>query len=712
MISLTDDITALKGVGAKKAEKLAKLGVRTVGDILFLFPRDYEDRSVPVAISELVPGADSGTLVQGRVISKYKSPYRRGRQISKATITDGQGFLEIVYFNAPYALNGLKTDRDQFFFGRVTENQGRLQMIHPQFADGIEGIVPVYPLTKGITQMELRRYAKTAIQLMTQTDDSVQKSMFSDYMPQRIISEKELCSLAKALKNIHFPDDQEALNEARKRIIYDELFIMQIGLLLMKRGKSTGAAHTADEKPFIDSLPYPLTNAQAKAVREICRDLSDEMAMNRLLQGDVGSGKTAVAETAMYKVVMSGSQAAFMAPTDLLMKQHYETFKRDFEPFGIKVGYLSGHMKAQEKRQMLEGMAAGEIDIVVGTHALIQEGVSFADLGLVITDEQHRFGVNQRMSFSEKGNEPDILVMTATPIPRTLAVIFYGDLDVSVIDELPPGRQEIVTRYYGSERRNAIYRRLVSQMEAGHQVYVVCPLIEDSDMIEARSAVSVCDELKRLYKNVRLMTGDGPDKNKDNAEMHGSKSVAADSRQINVELLHGEMKQDEKDEIMTRFAAGKIDVLVSTVVIEVGIDVPNATVMIIENAERFGLAQLHQLRGRVGRGKDQSYCMLILGSQGKIALERAKVLAESSDGFYISERDLDLRGPGEVFGTRQHGIPDTHLADMISHIDIMEEMRGYAMDLLEEDRELAKPENRKLKERVNLLFSENVTMNL
>jgi ATP-dependent DNA helicase RecG len=299
------------------------------------------------------------------------------------------------------------------------------------------------------------------------------------------------------------------------------------------------------------------------------------------------------------------------------------------------------------------------------------------------------------MSFSEKGNEPDILVMTATPIPRTLAVIFYGDLDVSVIDELPPGRQEIVTRYYGSERRNAIYHRLVSQLEAGHQAYVVCPLIEDSDMIEARSAVSVCDELKRLYKNVRIMNGDEPG-----------------GRQINVELLHGEMKQDEKDEIMTRFAAGKIYVLVSTVVIEVGIDVPNATVMIIENAERFGLAQLHQLRGRVGRGKDQSYCMLILGSQGKIALERAKVLAESSDGFYISERDLDLRGPGEVFGTRQHGIPDTHLADMISHIDIMEEMRGYAMDVLEEDRELAKPENRKLKERVNMLFSENVTMNL
>jgi len=421
--------------------------------------------------------------------------------------------------------------------------------------------------------------------------------------------------------------------------------------------------------------------------------------MNRLLQGDVGSGKTAVAEAAMYKVVKSGSQAAFMAPTDLLMKQHYETFSRDFAPHGITVGYLSGHMGAAEKRETLEKMAAGELDIVVGTHALIQDSVSFRNLGLVITDEQHRFGVNQRMSFSGKGSDPDILVMTATPIPRTLAVIFYGDMDVSVIDELPPGRQRIITNYYGSERRPAIYRRLVNELDLGHQVYVVCPLIEDSDSVEAKSATSVYEELSGLYKGVKKSTADSDPGERPRDD-------------IRVGLLHGEMKQEEKDAVMVEFAEGNIDVLVSTVVIEVGIDVPNATVMIIENAERFGLAQMHQLRGRVGRGKDQSFCMLILGSRSDIANERAKVLSESSDGFYISERDLDLRGPGEVFGTRQHGLPDTHLADMISHIDIMEELRGYALDILEDDRELAKPENEKLRRRVAMLFSDDVTVSL
>lgn len=671
MISLTDDITCLKGVGEKKAAKLAKLGIKSVGDLLYLFPRDYEDRRNPVPIKELNAGRIC--LVCGIVKTVYKSPYRRGKQLTKITITDGDSLLEIVYFNAPYVANNLRVGEEYLFYGRVNENRGVLQMIHPEFAKEIEGIVPVYPLTKGITQNDIRKYEKTASALISQVED---------YMPEKLVAEKGLCSIQEALKNIHYPDDPERLNEARKRIIYDELFIMQIGLLMMKRGVQKGKSHRADENVFIDSLSYELTGAQKRAVREISRDQEDEIAMNRLLQGDVGSGKTAVAETAMYKTVKSGSQAAFMAPTDLLMKQHYETFKRDFEPFGISVGYLSGHMSAAEKREMLEKMAQGSVDIVVGTHALIQDGVEFADLGLVITDEQHRFGVNQRMSFSEKGDEPDILVMTATPIPRTLAVIFYGDMDVSVIDELPPGRQEIITKYYGSERRGDIYRRLNNQLDIGHQVYVVCPLIEESDAIEAKSATGVYEELKQLYKGRK------------------------------VALLHGEMKQDEKDEVMSLFGEGKIDVLVATVVIEVGIDVPNATVMIIENAERFGLAQLHQLRGRVGRGKDQSFCMLILGNKGGVAEERAKVLSESSDGFYISERDLDLRGPGEVFGTRQHGIPDTHLADMVSHIDIMEELRVSAMEVLEDDPDLSKPSNEKLRRRVSMLFTDDVTMNL
>ena len=694
MITLTDDVKYLKGVGPKKAERLAALGIKTAGDLLYLFPREYEDRRTPVAIKDLVPGRTC--LVSGTVESVYKSPYRRGKSYTKVKISDGESMLEILYFNAPYVANNLKKGEEYYFYGKVSENRGgarwggSIQMIHPEFAKGAEGLVPIYPLTKGISQNDIRKLEKSVSHLADQVED---------YLPEKIVNDKGLCDIGFALKNIHYPDDEDALSRARTRIIYDELFIMQIGLLMMKKGRQSGRAHTADEKTFTDSLPYELTGAQKRALGEISRDLADEMAMNRLLQGDVGSGKTAVAEAAMYKVVKSGSQAAFMAPTDLLMKQHYETFSRDFAPHGITVGYLSGHMGAAEKRETLEKMAAGELDIVVGTHALIQDSVSFRNLGLVITDEQHRFGVNQRMSFSGKGNDPDILVMTATPIPRTLAVIFYGDMDVSVIDELPPGRQRIITNYYGSERRPAIYRRLVNELDLGHQVYVVCPLIEDSDSVEARSATSVYEELSGLYKGVKKSTADSDPGERQRDD-------------IRVGLLHGEMKQEEKDAVMVEFAEGNIDVLVSTVVIEVGIDVPNATVMIIENAERFGLAQMHQLRGRVGRGKDQSFCMLILGSRSDIANERAKVLSESSDGFYISERDLDLRGPGEVFGTRQHGLPDTHLADMISHIDIMEELRGYALDILEDDRELAKPENEKLRRRVAMLFSDDVTVSL
>ena len=694
MITLTDDVKYLKGVGPKKAERLAALGIKTAGDLLYLFPREYEDRRTPVAIKDLVPGRTC--LVSGTVESVYKSPYRRGKSYTKVKISDGESMLEILYFNAPYVANNLKKGEEYFFYGKVSENRGgarwggSIQMIHPEFAKGAEGLVPIYPLTRGISQNDIRKLEKSVSHLADQVED---------YLPEKIVNDKGLCDIGFALKNIHYPDDEDALSRARTRIIYDELFIMQIGLLMMKKGRQSGRAHTADEKTFTDSLPYELTGAQKRALGEIARDLADGMAMNRLLQGDVGSGKTAVAEAAMYKVVKSGSQAAFMAPTDLLMKQHYETFSRDFAPHGITVGYLSGHMGAAEKRETLEKMAAGELDIVVGTHALIQDSVSFRNFGLVITDEQHRFGVNQRMSFSGKGNDPDILVMTATPIPRTLAVIFYGDMDVSVIDELPPGRQQIITNYYGSERRPAIYRRLVNELDLGHQVYVVCPLIEDSDSVEARSATSVYEELSGLYKGVKKSTAD-------------SEPGERPRDDIRVGLLHGEMKQEEKDAVMMEFAEGNIDVLVSTVVIEVGIDVPNATVMIIENAERFGLAQMHQLRGRVGRGKDQSFCMLILGSRSDIANERAKVLSESSDGFYISERDLDLRGPGEVFGTRQHGLPDTHLADMISHIDIMEELRGYALDILEDDRELAKPENEKLRRRVAMLFSDDVTVSL
>ncbi|MBQ9180153.1 MAG: ATP-dependent DNA helicase RecG [Firmicutes bacterium] len=671
MMHLSDEVGILKGVGPKKEARLNAMGIRTIEDLVHHYPRDYEDRRTPVAIADLTVGKSQ--LVCGFVKDVYKSPYRRGKQLTKITITDGMNLLGIVYFNAPYVANNLKVGEEYYFYGKVGENRGQKQMAHPEFAKGIEGLVPVYPLTKGIGQNDLRKYEKAAMPAISEVEE---------ILPPAVTEGKNLCTLAEALRNIHFPEDEDGLNDARKRIIYDELFTMQLGLLMMKRGKVSGKAHKADENIFIDSLPYKLTDAQARAAGDLCRDIAADMAMNWLLQGDGGSGKTVVAEVAMYKVVKSGAQAAFMAPTDLLMKQHYENMTRDFAPHGITVGYLSGRMSAAEKRDTLERLAAGEIDIIVGTHALIQEGVEFDNLGLVITDEQHRFGVNQRMTLKGKGAEPDILVMTATPIPRTLAVVFYGDLDVSVIDELPPGRMPIDTHYYSDRRRMEIYKRLTSQLDAGRQVYVVCPLIEESDAIECRSATGVYEELSDFYRG---------------------RSVA---------LLHGEMKQDEKDEVMERFAAGEIDVLVSTVVIEVGIDVANATVMIIENAERFGLAQLHQLRGRVGRGSHQSYCMLILGSGSDVAVQRAKVLAESTDGFYIAEKDLDLRGPGEVFGTRQHGIPDNHLTDMISHIDIMEELRVTAMEVLSDDPALEKPENAAVRRRVQALFSGDTTINL
>ena len=435
------------------------------------------------------------------------------------------------------------------------------------------------------------------------------------------------------------------------------------------------------EREFIDSLPYPLTKAQERCVREITADLISSKPMNRLIQGDVGSGKTAVAQTAMFKAVRSGYQAVMMAPTEILARQHYEGISRDFDAFGIKTGFLSGSMKASEKRQVLEDLANGSVQVLIGTHAVIQPDVVFDNLGLVITDEQHRFGVSQRIKLKDKGDMPNVLVMTATPIPRTLAVVLYGDMDVSVIDEMPPGRIPIITRCLtGDGARDKCYDFVERQIRQGRQAYVVTPLIDESEAMDARSVTQVYDELAKRFSRT--------------------------------EMIHGAMKQAEKDDIMARFSAGEIDVLVSTVVIEVGINVPNAAVMVIENAERFGLAQLHQLRGRVGRGQWQSYCFLIIEGSSEVAEKRGKIMEESSDGFYIAEEDLKLRGPGEIFGTRQHGLPDMRLADMVKHMTVLNAARDEAKALLEADPHLEKPENAPLKRRVEKLFGEDLTLNL
>ena len=554
-------------------------------------------------------------------------------------------------------------------------------MIHPEFSrndDVSEGILPVYPLTKGISQKEMRQWQAEVKSLYTE---------MTDILTEEIIERNRLCSLEYALENIHFPKEKQKLLEAKYRLIFDELLTLHTGLFAARQNIKNGEngiafSKDADVTQYIDFLPYPLTGAQKRCVGQIMEDLESRKVMNRLVQGDVGSGKTAVAEIAMYKAVKSGYQAALMAPTEILARQHYEGISKNFIVHDIKVGFLSGSMKISEKRETLERLKNGDIDVIIGTHAIIQTDVEFKNLGLVITDEQHRFGVSQRVRLKEKGQNPNILVMTATPIPRTLAVILYGDLDVSIIDELPPGRQKIQTRTLGRENRIKCYDFVEKQLEAGRQAYVVTPLIEESEALDVRSADQVAMELSERFSDHKIA------------------------------LIHGAMKQAEKDEIMTSFYNGMIDVLVATVVIEVGINVPNASVIVVENAERFGLAQLHQLRGRVGRGKHKSYCFLVMDSKSEVAQRRGEIMEISSDGFYIAEEDLKLRGPGEIFGTRQHGLPDLNISDLARHLDVLEHAKKEARNILTADPMLKSAENQSLKRHVIKLFGDDLMLDL
>ena len=571
------------------------------------------------------------------------------------------------------------------FFGRVSEGRAVRQVIHPDFSreeDMETGMLPVYPLTKGITQKEMRRVQRLTAPYYTEAEE---------ILSEETRNRNGLCEIGPALQNLHYPKEDEAFDLAQRRLIFEEFLVLEMGVLAArgKVGKGKGIAFDRNdaEQEYIAGFSYELTGAQKHCVQQIKEDLESEHAMNRLVQGDVGSGKTAIAEIAMFKAVRSGYQAALMAPTEILARQHYEGMVRSFARYGIKVGFLSGSMRSAEKRDILEKLINQEIDIVIGTHALIQDEVIFARLGLVITDEQHRFGVNQRMKLKEKGDKINVLVMTATPIPRTLAVVLYGDLDVSIIDELPPGRQPIITRCgipgeKGNleQLRHRCYDFVERHVAAGEQAYVVTPLIDESEALDVKSATEVYEELSARFERIAL--------------------------------LHGAMKQEEKDLIMEAFARGEIDVLVATVVIEVGINVPNATIMVVENAERFGLAQLHQLRGRVGRGTAQSYCFLLIGNPSELAEKRGRIMQESSDGFFIAEEDLKLRGPGEIFGTRQHGLPDMKLADMARHMNILSEARNEAVRILDEDPELLKEENQPLRRRVVKLFGEEMTLNL
>lgn len=679
-MELKDKVTELKGVGPKKAEALEKLGIKTLEDMICFFPRDYEDRRNVVKIAQLK--ADVAAVIRGKVDLIVSDRYKYGRkQLLRLLISDDTGALEIVFFNAKYLMSSFKKGEEYIFYGKPQMNFGKLQLVHPEFSragEELKGIMPVYPLTKGISQREMRDWQRS---LKTLHDKA------EDFLAERTIAENRLCSLSYALENIHFPQEKQKLLEARFRLIFDELLVLQTGLLAARQniqdGKNGIAFSTdVDIKDYTESLPYRLTGAQSGCIKQINDDLESTKVMNRLVQGDVGSGKTAVAEAAMYKAAVSGYQAALMAPTEILARQHFEGISRSFAAHGIEVGFLSGSMKAAEKRETLARLKNGEIDIIVGTHAIIQPEVEFKALGLVITDEQHRFGVGQRMRLKEKGRNVNILVMTATPIPRTLAVVLYGDLDVSVIDELPPGRQQIRTRALDERNRDNCYDFVEKQLLAGRQAYVVTPLIENSEVMDARSAEYVAEELRERF------------------------------RSHNVALLHGAMKQTEKDEIMAEFYEGRIDVLVATVVIEVGINVPNASVIVVENAERFGLAQLHQLRGRVGRGKHKSYCFLVFNNVSEVARKRGEIMESSSDGFYIAEEDLKLRGPGEIFGTRQHGLPDLRISDLVRHLDVLERAKTEALQILQEDPGLESDENKGLKKRVEKLFGADIALDL
>ena len=679
-MDLKQPVTQLKGIGPKKAQLLEKMGIHTLQDLMLHLPRDYQDRRNVCPIADIQE--EKPVLIQGVIKTVKADPYRPGRkQILRVFAVDNTGGIEILFFNARYLAQSFKAGSRYDFYGRAVQNNGRMQMIHPDYSvsekGAIRGILPVYPVTAGLGQKEMRNWI---------AELNSQAGTIPDHLPEDMIKRQNLCSLDYAIRNVHFPPDKQPLLQGKYRLVFDELLALQTGMMLAGRrtaGRTSGMIIDNEaEKEYIAGLPYPLTGAQERVVSEIAEDMKSGKIMNRLIQGDVGSGKTAVAEIALYKAVRAGYQGVMMAPTEILAKQHFEGFSAAFKEYGVNVGLLTGSQTASEKKDVLSRLKNGEIDILVGTHAVIQPNVEFKNLGLVITDEQHRFGVKQRTALNEKGDDPHTLVMTATPIPRTLAVILYGDLDVSVIDELPPGRQKIVTRAVTEAQRDTEYDFLEKQLQEGRQAYIVAPLIEESEVLDVKSAEELYEEMCGRFSG------------------------------YSVALLHGAMKQKEKDLIMERFYNNDIQVLVSTVVIEVGINVPNAAVMVIENAERFGLAQLHQLRGRVGRGSHQSYCILVSSGKSDVAKKRAELMVQSQDGFFIAEQDLKLRGPGEIFGTRQHGVPDLAIADLAKHMKILYEVKKEADIIMNEDPDLESDKYKGIRDAVIKLFGENLSFKL
>ncbi len=681
-LCLDTPLTELAGVGQVRAKKLEKLGLVQAGDLLAYYPRDYEDRRQVFSVRQAP--LDRRACIRAMAAERPRlERVRKGLELVRVKAADYTGVLHLTFFNQSYAARAIHPGEEYIFFGAVEEQGRRRSMVNPIFerADrqSVTGcIMPVYPLTAGISNHLMASLARQVLPCAGALDET---------LPQSVRQEYHLAGLEFSVRNIHFPQDGQALELARRRLAFEELFYLAAGLsFLKKRREGSGPGRAVPARPveeFLALLPFAPTAAQRRVMEQVAADLASGQPMNRLVQGDVGSGKTAVAAFAAWLCARGGAQTALMAPTEVLAGQHFRSLSALLSPAGVRVGLLTGSLPAAEKKKTRAALARGELDLVVGTHALISQGVEFRDLALMVADEQHRFGVAQRAALAAKGHRPHVLVMSATPIPRTLALIIYGDLDVSVIDQLPPGRTPVETYVIGEDKRQRMYGFIRRQAQAGRQAYIICPAVEEAQADQP----SPTPELKA----VTAYAG------------HLQSQVFPDLR---LGVLHGKMKPREKQTAMDAFARGEIQVLVATTVVEVGVDVPNASLIVIENADRFGLSQLHQLRGRVGRGEHRSYCVLVTSTRSPESLGRLRTLASTTDGFQISEEDLKARGPGDFFGNRQHGLPQMKLADLAGDMRLLSQAQQAALRLLEQDPRLERPENRPVLERVRRLFAD------